>query len=154
VLFVGRLEPRKGFACLLQAFALLSRSLPEARLLVAGAYGEAERRRFAARAAALGAGRVTFLGPLSPAALARCYASAAVCCAPSLGGESFGIVLLEAMAAGRPVVCSDIPGYREVVQPERQGPLVPPGDQPALAAALYRLLTDPALRARLGAAGR
>jgi phosphatidylinositol alpha-mannosyltransferase len=154
VLFVGRLERRKGFVHLLRAFARLGRTLPEARLLVAGAYGGAERRRFAGTAAQLGAGRVAFLGPLDPAELARCYASADVFCAPSLGGESFGIVLLEAMAAGRPVVCSDIPGYREVVQPGRQGLLVPPADEPALAAALLRLLADPALRAALGSAGR
>ena len=154
VLFVGRLEPRKGFMYLLRAFALLSRSLPEARLLVAGAYSADEHRRYAQLAAALGVGRVAFLGRLDPDELARCYASAAVCCAPSLGGESFGIVLLEAMASGRPVVCSDIPGYHEVVQPEHQGLLVPPADPPALAAALLRLLGDPVLRERLGAAGR
>jgi phosphatidylinositol alpha-mannosyltransferase len=154
VLFVGRLEPRKGFVHLLRAFARLGRTLPEARLLVAGAYGEGERLRYAWLATQLGAGRVAFLGRLGPAELARCYASADVCCFPSLGGESFGIVLLEAMATGRPVVCSDIPGYREVLQAGRQGLLVPPGDEPALAAALLRLLADPALRARLGAAGR
>lgn len=154
VLFVGRLEQRKGFVHLLQAFAQVSREIPEARLLVAGAYGPPERDHYARLAARLGVTRVTFLGPLSRPDLARCYASADVCCAPSTGGESFGIVVLEAMAAGRPVVCSDIAGYRDVVRGGREGLLVPPAEAGALAVALRCLLGDAGLRARLGAAGR
>jgi phosphatidylinositol alpha-mannosyltransferase len=73
---------------------------------------------------------------------------------PALGQESFGMVLVEAMAAGLPVVASDIPGYREVVRDEREGLLVPPGDAHALASALERVLSDRALAARLGEAGR
>jgi phosphatidylinositol alpha-mannosyltransferase len=154
VLFVGRLERRKGFIHLLRAFSQVVRDVPEARLLVAGAYGEGERRYYAQAAKRLGLVRISFLGPLPRAELARCYASADVFCAPSLGGESFGIVLLEAMATGRSVVCSDIPGYREVLRHEREGLMVPPRDEMRLAEALVRLLRDPDLRVRLGVAGR
>ncbi len=74
-------------------------------------------------------------------------------CAPSTGGESFGIVLLEAMACGRPVVCSDIAGYREVVREGCEGMLVRPADPSALAVALLRILGDGQLRSRMSAAG-
>ncbi|MBI3972380.1 MAG: glycosyltransferase family 4 protein [Chloroflexi bacterium] len=154
ILFVGRLERRKGFIHLLRAFAQVAPRLPETRLLVAGAFDAQDRRRYATLAQALGLARVTFLGPLSRPDLARCYASADVFCAPSTGGESFGIVLLEAMASGRPVVCSDIPGYRDVVRNGIEGLLVRPGDETALAEALLRLLSDSALRNRLAEAGR
>lgn len=73
-------------------------------------------------------------------------------CAPGLGGESFGIVLLEAMASGVPVVCSDLPGFREVAGD--QAVLVPPGDADALAAALRRVLADPEQRERMSHASR
>jgi phosphatidylinositol alpha-mannosyltransferase len=153
ILFVGRLEERKGFGFLLRAFVDVLRREPRARLLVVGAYSPAEARRHVALAKRLGASNVSFLGPLARADLARCYASADVFCAPSTGGESFGIVLLEAMGCGRPVVCSDIAGYREVVRRGQEGLLVPPADPPALATALLRLLADGALRAEMGAAG-
>ena len=74
--------------------------------------------------------------------------------APAVGGESFGIVLVEAMAAGLPVIASDIPGYREVVRDGIEGILIPPRDPPALAAAVRRLLDRPEEMARLGEAGR
>ena len=154
VLFVGRLEKRKGLDYLLRAFVTVRRELPVARLFVAGAYGEDDRRRYARRAAELGLEGVVFLGPLSRADLARAYASSDVFCAPSIAGESFGIVLIEAMAAGRPVVCSDIDGYREVARHGKDAVLVPPKDPDALAAALTRLLRDPALRRQLSEAGR
>jgi len=76
-----------------------------------------------------------------------------VFCAPSTGGESFGIVLLEAMACGRPIVCSGIAGYGEVVRDGCVGILVPPGDPPTFAAALVRLLGDAELRRRMSMAG-
>jgi phosphatidylinositol alpha-mannosyltransferase len=120
---------------------------------VAGAYGARKQHRYAALAAGLGIRNVSFVGPLARPELARCYASADVFCAPSTGGESFGIVLLEAMACGCPVVCSDIAGYREVVRDGVEGLRVPPCDEPALAAALLRLLADDSLRRRLGSAG-
>jgi phosphatidylinositol alpha-mannosyltransferase len=75
-------------------------------------------------------------------------------CAPSIAGESFGIVLLEAMASGRPVVAGDIPGYRSVMTNGKEGLLVPPKDPHALALAIVRLLADPPLRNRLATAGQ
>lgn len=153
ILFVGRLEKRKGFIHLLRAFAEVAHALPRARLFVAGAYGAGVQRRYEAMAARLGVRSVSFLGPLARSDLAHCYASAAVFCAPSIEGESFGIVLLEAMACGRPVVGSDIDGYHDVVRNDVEGLLVPPGDEQALARALLRILTDDALGIRLGGAG-
>ena len=138
ILFVGRDEPRKGLAVLLEAFRRLRH--PEAELVLvgpSGRYGD----------------RVHALGRVDDARLRKELAAADVLCAPSLRGESFGLVLVEAMAAGVPVVASRIPGYDEVV-PGDAGVLVPPGDPTALADALKQLLADADLRARLGAGGR
>lgn len=139
ILFVGRDEPRKGVGVLLEAFSGLRR---EAELVLVGPTSDSRR-----------AGRVSSLGRLPEGGLRRELARADVLVAPSLGGESFGVVLLEAMAAGVPVVASDIPGYRAVLPPDA-GRLVPPGDADALAAVLDGLLADAELRERLGAAGR
>src|ERR1700682_639492 len=96
---------------------------------------------------------VLFAGRVSDADKARFYRAAHILCAPSTGQESFGIVLLEAMAAGLPVVASDIHGYKRVVQRNISGLLVEPRDSDAIAAALERLICEPALRVRLGEAG-
>lgn len=135
VLFVGRHERRKGLAVLLDAFARVDGALG-ARLWVAGDGPEtaALRRRFRGLAA------VQWLGVIEDGELARRMAAAAVVCAPSLGGESFGVVLVEAMAARAVVVASDIPGYAAVVG--SHGVLVPPGDAAALAGALGATLAD------------
>jgi phosphatidylinositol alpha-mannosyltransferase len=153
ILFVGRLEKRKGFIHLLRAFAQVQRARPEVRLLVAGGYGQRKQRHYEALAQRLGLSKVVFVGQLSRPDLARCYASSTVFCAPSVDGESFGIVLLEAMACGRPVICSDIAGYREVVREDVEGFRVAPGNEPALAESLLRVLGDDSLRMRLGFAG-
>jgi phosphatidylinositol alpha-mannosyltransferase len=137
ILFVGRDEPRKGLRVLLDAFHRLP---GEPRLVLVGPQGSFGER-------------VRALGRLAEADLRCELARADVLVAPSLGGESFGLVLLEAMAAGLPVVASDIPGYRELV-PGEAGRLVPPADPDALAAALEGLLADSELRRRLGEAGR
>ncbi|HET7823788.1 MAG TPA: glycosyltransferase family 4 protein [Anaeromyxobacter sp.] len=146
LLFVGRFgEPRKGFRVLLDAVALLRRRGIAVALRVAGDGGSAAlARRCAAVAPA-------FLGRLSDAALAAEYRAADVFCAPSLGREGFGLVLLEAMASGCPAVASDIPGYAEAARGAAL--LVPPGDADALADALVRAAEDRVLRARLVAAG-
>lgn len=153
ILFVGRLEERKGFQYLLRAYARLKRHLPETRLIVVGAYEEKTKRRYEAFVGNVGIPDVLFPGPASAEELPRYYRSCDVFCAPSIGGESQGIVLLEAMASGRPIVVSDIAGYRSVMTDGLEGLLVPPRDVDALAAALGRLLRDPGLRARMGAAG-
>lgn len=154
VLFVGRLDERKGIRVLLRAFARLQRTGIAARLIVVGAYEAAERRRFERLAATLAVSNVVFAGWASPEELPRYYRTADVVCAPSTGGESFGIVLLEAMAAGKPIVASGIPGYREVLDHGVQGWLVPPADAEALADALQGLLVDPDLRLALGRRGQ
>jgi phosphatidylinositol alpha-mannosyltransferase len=137
ILFVGRPEPRKGLPVLLEA---LRRLPPQVTLELVGSGGDHGPR-------------VHAHGRVGDASRRELLARADVLCAPSLGGESFGVVLLEAMASGLPVVASDIPGYRAVLPPEC-GRLVPPGDAGALAGALGELLADDALRARLGGAGR
>jgi phosphatidylinositol alpha-mannosyltransferase len=152
ILFLGRLDPRKGLEQLLRAFPLVRQAIPEVLLLVVGK--DPEERRY--RRIAFDGGftsAVRFLGFVPPERLPSCYASCDVYCSPALGGESFGIVLIEAMASGRPVVASDIPGYREVVKNGENGLLVDPHDPSGLAAVLVRLLRDPTLRRTLAARG-
>jgi phosphatidyl-myo-inositol alpha-mannosyltransferase len=152
LLFVGRLEPRKGLSTLLRAVVHLRVERPGLRLVVVGEGPERERCE-ASMPASLH-DHVSFLGRVSDRDLVAAYAAADLYVSPALGGESFGIVLLEAMAAGRPVVASDIPGYRSVVTPDHDGVLVPPADPAALAGAIAALLDDPQRRGALVAAGR
>ena len=148
VVFLGRVdEPRKGLAVLLAALPELLARVPDAQLLVAGP-GEAEDLLPPDLAA-----HVRLLGLVSDADKARVYASGTVYCAPNTHGESFGIVLIEAMAAGTPVVAADLEAFRRVLDDGRAGVLVPVGDSAALAVALAELLVDPARQARLAAAG-
>jgi phosphatidyl-myo-inositol alpha-mannosyltransferase len=152
LLFVGRLEPRKGLEPLVRAFTRLKTDRPELRLLVVG--DGPERARCEALLPAGLRGDVHFLGRVPHEDLPRYYATCDIYVAPSLGGESFGIVLLEAMAAGRPLVASDLPGYRSVATDGRQGRLVPPRDPAALATAIGALLDNPALRRAMADDGR
>jgi phosphatidylinositol alpha-mannosyltransferase len=135
VLFLGRIERRKGLEVLVQALTRL-RDL-ESKLIVGGT--GPEERACRSLAARLGVD-VQFIGGVHDDVKAGIFRSAHVYCAPALGGESFGIVLIEAMAAGTPVVCSDLPGFRAVA--EGAAALVPPGDPGRLADALRRVLTD------------
>jgi len=144
VLFVGRHEPRKGLGVLLDAWSGLDR---DARLWVAGEGPETLELR--ARAVP----GVEWLGRIGDEELAARLQAATVFCAPALSGESFGVVLLEAMAARTPVVASDIPGYRNVARADHEALLVAKGDPDALRAALRRVLDEPATRAALVAAG-
>ncbi len=152
ILFVGRLEKRKGLKFLIRAMAGVWKHFPSARLIVVGSGPLLESYRNLVASHQLD--RVVFTGFVSSEDLAGYYHSCDVFCAPSTGQESFGIVLLEAMASGRALVASDIPGYRFVVTPGEEGLMVPPKDEQALALALVRLLSDEALRAKMGAAGR
>jgi phosphatidylinositol alpha-mannosyltransferase len=152
ILFVGRFEERKGLGHLLRAYHRLRKRHVDARLLVVGTGPKArEYRRYVGLR---GIRDVEFLGRVSDHDKARYFASADIFCAPATGQESFGIVLLEAMAAGVPIVASDIHGYKQVVQRNVQGLLVEPKNQRALAAALYALARDPDLRHEMGEAGR
>ena len=154
ILFVGRLEKRKGFKYLLQAFAQVKQAVPEARLMVVGAYDKEDKEPFVLYARQHRLRDVRFIGQVSEDDLPRYYRTCHVFCAPSTGFESFGIILLEAMAAGRPIVASDIDGYRGVLADGEEGLLVQPEDERRLADALVRLLKDPALRERMGRQGQ
>lgn len=151
ILFVGRLEQRKGVTYLARAYAAIKPRYPDTRLIVAGRGPQlGELRRYVQRHRLAD---VVLAGRVGDMEKARLYKTADIFCAPSTGRESFGIVLLEAMAAGRAVVASDIHGYKRVVQRNVTGLLVEPKDPEALGAALARLIDDPALRESLGEAG-
>ncbi|MEX5634374.1 glycosyltransferase family 4 protein [Parafrankia sp. FMc2] len=152
VVFLGRIdEPRKGLDVLMAAFPLLVEQVPDARLLVAGP-GDTEAVRSRIDPSLLG--RVDLIGLVPEADKAAVFASGSVYCAPNTGQESFGIVLLEAMAAGTPVVASDIDAFRRVLDDGRAGRLFGVGEPAELAARLAELLRDPAERARLVERGR
>src|SRR6188472_2457923 len=151
VLFVGRFEPRKGVLDLLKAHRILRREGSDARLLlVGGGPQEREARRYIATRRL---GGVEFLGRVSDDEKAQLFRTADVYCSPATGRESFGIVLLEAMAAGAPIVASDIHGYKGVVRRGREALLVPPRDPKELAEAIERLLADRELAAEMSANG-
>ena len=155
ILFIGRPEPRKGLPALLEAFQALRERAPEASLVLAGATPE-EVQALASRGRGVPARSlvgVTALGRVPHDVKIREMSAAEVMCAPSNGGESFGIVLVEAMAAGLPVVASDIPGYRAVLAEGTAGVLVPPDDPAALESALFSVLRNPELRQDLSVSG-
>jgi len=154
VLFVGRLERRKGLTYLIDAFALVQRDLPDARLIIVGAYDELGKLPFVLQARHLELANVHFVGRVTDLELARYYHTADVFCAPSTGMESFGMVLLEAMASGVPIVASRIEGYDEVMDDGVQGVFVKPEAPQELAAALLTLLRDPDRRRAMGMQGR
>jgi phosphatidylinositol alpha-mannosyltransferase len=154
VLFVGRLEKRKGLRYLLRAFAGLKARLPETRLVVVGAYNESQRRGYERWVRETGLEDVVFAGYASLEELPRYHASSHIFCAPNTGNESQGIILLEAMAAGLPVVASNIEGFAAVLTEGVEGALVRPKDSEALAGALYKLAADPDLRAAMSERGR
>lgn len=147
VLFLGRHEERKGLEVLLEAMT----HLPcDVRLWVAGDGPDTDelQRRTS------GDPRVEWLGRISDAEKASRMSGASVFCAPSRRGESFGVVLLEAMAAGTPIVASDLPGYRRVARPGHDALLTPPGNATALGRALLTVLSDDDRAAALVASGR
>ncbi len=152
LLFVGAQVPRKGLPILLHAFPRIAEECPDVDLLVVGdGPGPDRMKRQVPRPLRE---RVHFLGCLPRRRLLECFTSADIFCAPSLGRESFGMVLLEAMAAGVPVVASDIEGYRNVVTHDRDGYLIPPGSPDLWSQTLLNLLGDDEARAQLSRAGR
>jgi phosphatidylinositol alpha-mannosyltransferase len=152
ILFVGRMEKRKGLNYLLDAFRRVKEDMPEARLIAVGP-GTRLRRQYEKQVARQGLKDVVFVGFASYEDLPRYYRTADVFCAPATGSESFGIVLLEAMALGKPVVASDIEGYASVVSDGVDGVLVPPRDSHSLALSLIELLNEEPRRRRMGAEG-
>ncbi len=150
--FLGRFtEPRKGFRVLLDAMARLAPTRPGLRLLVAG---PGDPDQVMADVPADLVRRVTFLGMISEEDKARMLRSVDVYVAPNTGGESFGLILTEAMAGGTPVVASDLDAFRRVLDGGRAGELFPVRDPEALARTLAGLLDDPERRTRLSEAAR
>ncbi|MFD7749221.1 glycosyltransferase family 4 protein [Streptomyces sp. NPDC059698] len=145
--FIGRIdEPRKGLPVLMKALPAILAARPEARLLVAGRGDEEEA--VAALPKEL-RGRVEFLGMVSDEDKARLLRSVDVYVAPNTGGESFGIILVEALSAGAPVLASDLDAFAQVLDQGAAGDLFANEDADALAAAAIRLLGDPERRAGL-----
>ena len=152
ILFVGRLEKRKGLRYLLEAYSKLKWEQPNIRLIVVGP-GNPDKESYRILSSH-NLRDVEFVGRVSYDDLPRYYASSDIFCSPATGAESFGIVLLEAMAAGKPVVASDIEGFRGVMTEGEQGMFVPKKDSNALAKTLGILAKDAELRNKLGAQGR
>jgi phosphatidylinositol alpha-mannosyltransferase len=151
ITWVARLDRQKGFGVALRALESLLADVPDVLLVVAG---DGRDRVAADRLPAHVRARVVLLGAVPNEGLPRYLSGSGAFVAPAVGQESFGLTLVEAMAAGVPVVASDIPGYREVVQDEVEGLLVAPNDPGVLAYALRRVLLDEALADRLRRAGR
>lgn len=153
ILFVGRLEKRKGFKYLLGAYGRVKKGFPQCRLIVVSPPGRlckkyekiAERRNLK---------DVVFAGYVSDEDLPRYYNTADIFCAPATGWESFGMVLLEAMATGKPIVATDIPGYAGLISQGVEGLLVKPSDEKALAGAILTLLKDKPMREKMGESGK
>ncbi len=152
ILFVGRLEKRKGAAYLLKAYEQVKRDIPNSRLIIVGP-GTKLRDKYEKLVKKLDLKDVVFAGYTNYEELPRYYKTADVFCAPATGWESFGIVLLEAMAVGKPIVASNIEGYASILTHRAEGLLVPPKDEKSLAQALTSLLNDEKLRQEMGAKG-
>ena len=151
IVWAHRLDPQKGFAVAVAAFAKVVADVPEARLVVVGDGRDREALGLLGETVRA---RIDLLGALPNDRIPAIHAAGEVFVSAATGQESFGVALLEAMAAGLPVVATDVPGYREVVTHGVEGLLVPPRDPEALAAGLVRFLTEPGLAERLGRAGR
>ena len=152
ILFVGRLEKRKGLNYLLKAYKQVKQEVTNCRLIIVGP-GTRLRGKFEKYVKQNELKDVVFSGYVANDDLPRYYKAAAIYCAPATGWESFGIVLLEAMAVGVPVVASDVEGYARLIGDGEEGILVPPRDDKELAKSLLLLLKDESLRKKMGAKG-
>jgi len=152
ILFVGRLEERKGVGDLIRACSLVKKDFPHFRLIITGP-GIRLRFQYKIMAKTLLDDRAVFTHYVTFPDLPAFYRTADIFCAPATGGESFGIVLLEAMASGTPVVATNIPGYASVITHGQDGLLASPRNPRELADALLRLLTDRQLRLAIAERG-
>ncbi|MHB1501003.1 MAG: glycosyltransferase family 4 protein [Candidatus Dormibacteria bacterium] len=152
ILFLGRLEERKGLSTLLDAYQLLRQVRADCQLVVVG--DGALRLGYERRVEEEGIPDVRFMGFVPEAAKPGYFTAADIYCAPNSGKESFGVILLEAMASGRPVVATAIDGFSQVLTDGREGLLVQPGNDGAMASALSFLLDHPEKRQAMGRAGR
>ncbi len=153
IVFVGRFEKRKGFNYLLKAFRMVRQELPDLRLIAVGP-GVRLRKKYERQVRRHNLDEVVFTGYATYADLPRYYNTADIVCFPATGRESFGIVLLEAMAAGKPIVATSIAGYAGVLGDGVEGISVPPRDVESLAEALLRLGRDARLRREMGERGK
>ena len=153
ILFVSRLEKRKGVNYLLKAYKRAKREIPDSRLIIVGS-STRWSKKYEKKAKQGNLPDVIFTGQVPYSELPRYYKTAGVVCCPATGRESFGIILLEAMAAGKPIVASSIKGYAGVITHGSEGLLVPPRDEKKLAQALVSLMTNGALRQEMGARGK
>jgi phosphatidylinositol alpha-mannosyltransferase len=152
LLYVGRLEQRKGVAYLIQAFARIEQQYPRVQLLIGG--DGPERNALERLVAQLGLTRVRFLGYVPAPDLPRLLAAADIFCAPATYAESFGIVLVEAFAAGLPVIAASNPGYAGLLADHPGNLLVPPADDRVLAGALAVMVEQPVFRRQVGLRNR
>jgi len=152
ILFVGRLEKRKGVKYLIRAYTIVKEKYPDSRLIIVGP-GIRFRRKYENMVKKDNLGDVVFLGNVPFEDLPRYYKTADVFCSPAVSGESFGIVLLEAMAVGTPIVATNIDGYASVLTNGKEGLLVPPRNSRELASAICKILSDRQLRYEMGARG-
>jgi len=153
ILFVGRLEKQKGVNYLIRAYRRVRQEVPNSRLIIVGP-GTRLRGKYEKEVVRSGLKDVIFVGGKPQSELPQYYKTADVFCAPATGLESFGIVLLEAMAVGKPIVATNIEGYNSVLTHGVEGLLVPPKNEEMLARALVSLLTDESLRREMGARAR
>ena len=152
ILFVGRLEKRKGFSYLLKAYQQVKEEIPRCRLIVVGP-GTRLRKKYDRLVRRHKIKDVVFTGYTTYEDLPRYYKTADIFCSPATDRESFGIVLLEAMATGKPIIATNIEGYASVLTDGEEGLLVPPKDAKELARALITLMSDKSLRQRMGDQG-
>ncbi len=153
ILFVGRMEKRKGLDYLLEAYKRVKQEIPNTRLIIVGP-GIRLRHKYEKRVMQSDLKDVIFVGYADYHELPRYYKTADIVCSPATGRESFGIVLLEALAVGKPIVASNIEGYNNVVSHGAEGLLVPPKNVEELAQALISLATDEPLRQQMAARGK
>ena len=152
ILFVGRMERRKGLDYLLKAFAIIRKKNGNIRLIVVGP-GKVLRRRYEKMVKKRNIPDISFVGRVTYDELPMYYQTADIYCSPATGRESFGIVLLEAMALGKPIVATNIEGYRHVVTDGQEGILVPPKNARILSEALEKLIDEEATRQEMGQHG-
>jgi phosphatidylinositol alpha-mannosyltransferase len=153
ILFVGRLEKRKGFDYLWKAFKIVKKEIPDCRLIAVGP-GVRLRNKYQKRINRNGLRDVVFAGYAAYSELPRYYRTADVACFPATGFESFGIVLLEAMSVGTPIVASSIQGYANVLTDGAEGLAVPPKNTEKLAEAIITLCRDGEMRRQMGERGK
>jgi phosphatidylinositol alpha-mannosyltransferase len=152
ILFMGRFEPRKGLPYLLRALPYIREEFPRVLLIIVGSGPfEARYRRMVVKELSR---NVAFIGTRRGKLRASFYASCDLFCSPSIGNESFGMTILEAMASGKPIVASDIPGFHSVLQDGVEGLFFRPQDPKDLAQKCIKILKEPALGARMGQLGR